>query len=68
MLYYIQINNVVLISAVQQSDSVCEFRVCVHIIFHIFHYGLSQDIEYSSLYYTVGPCCLSVLFTIACIC
>ena len=25
--------------------------------FHIlFHYGLLQDIEYSSLYYTVGHC------------
>ena len=23
----------------------------------IFHYSLSQDIEYSSLWYTVGPCC-----------
>ena len=30
-----------------------------HSSFHIlFHYGLSQDIEYSSLCYTVGPCCL----------
>ena len=26
-----------------------------HILFCIFHYGLSQDIEYSSLCYTVGP-------------
>ena len=34
--------------------------------FHIlFHYGLSQDIEYSSLCYTVGPCCLSILNVIA---
>ena len=32
----------------------------VHILPHIlFHYGLSQDIEYSSLSYTIGPCCLS---------
>ena len=31
-----------------------------HILFHIlFHCGLSQDIEYSSLCYIVGPCCLS---------
>ena len=29
-----------------------------HILFHIlFHCGLSQGIEYSSLCYTVGPCC-----------
>ena len=27
----------------------------------LFHYGLSQDIEYSSLCYTIGPCCLSIL-------
>ena len=28
----------------------------MYIVFHIlFHYGLSQDIEYSSLCYTVGP-------------
>ena len=27
----------------------------------IFHYGLSQEIGYSSLCYTDGPCCLSIL-------
>ena len=27
----------------------------------LFHYGLPQDTGYSSLCYTVGPCCLSVL-------
>ena len=33
----------------------------IYIAFHIlFHYGLSQDIEHSSLCYTIGPCCLSV--------
>ena len=26
------------------------------------HYGLSQDIEYSSLCYTVRPCCLFILY------
>ena len=30
-------------------------------IYILFHYGLSQDTEYSSLCYTVGPCCLSIL-------
>ena len=59
------IYNVVLISAVQQCDSV------IHIytfLFNIpFHYGLSQEIEYSSLCYTVGPCCLSILNVIVCI-
>ena len=33
----------------------------------LFHYGLSQDIEYSSLCYWVGPCCPSVLYVIVCI-
>ena len=34
-----------LISALQQSDSV--IHICIH--FHIlFHYGLSQNIDYSS--------------------
>ena len=28
-------------------------------IYIIFHYGFSWDIEYSSLCYPVGPCCLS---------
>jgi len=33
--------------------------------FHInFHYYLSQDIEYSSLCCTVGPCCLSILYIV----
>ena len=41
----------------------------IYILFHIpFHYGLSQDIEYSSLCSTVGPCCLSILYIIVCIC
>ena len=46
------IYNDVLISAIKQSDSV------IYIILHILlYYGLSQDIEYSSLCCTVGPCC-----------
>ena len=41
----------------------------IHSFFNIpFHYGLSQDIEYSSLCYTEGPCCLSILNIIAYIC
>ena len=50
----------VFISAVDQSDSV----ICVY----SFHYGLPQDIEYCSLCYTVGLCCLSILYIIVCIC
>ena len=49
------------------------FNFCykvIHIFFFniLFHYGLSQDTEYSSLQYTVGPCCLSILYIIVCIC
>ena len=60
------IYNVVLISAVQQSDLV--IRRQTFFFYIIFHYGLSQDIEYSSLCYLVGPCCLSILYVILCIC
>ena len=36
----------------------------IYIPFYIlFHYGLSQDAEYSSLCYTVGPCCLRYAMT-----
>ena len=34
----------------------------------VFHYHLSQDVEYSFLCYTVGPCCLSILYIIVSIC
>ena len=33
----------------------------------LFHYGLSQGSEYSSLCFTVGPCCVSILYIIVCI-
>ena len=33
-----------------------------------FNYRLLQDIEYSSLCDTVGPCCLSILYLVVCIC
>ena len=36
-----------------------------YILFNIiFHYGLSQDIEYSSLCYIKGFCCLSIIYII----
>ena len=35
----------------------------IYILFYIiFHYSLSQDTEYNSLGYAVGPCCLSILY------
>ena len=37
----------------------------IHILFHIlFHSRLLQDVEYSWLCYTVGPCCSSILYLI----
>ena len=59
------IYNVVLVSGVQQSDS----DIHMYILFQIlFHYRLLQGIEYSSLCYTVGPCCLSILYIVVYIC
>ena len=54
-----------LVSGVQQGDSDIYIYIYIythtHNLFHVlFHYGLLQDIEYSSLCYTVGPCCLSI--------
>ena len=47
--------NTVLVSGVQQSDSV--IHTCI--IFQILsHYRLLQGIEYSSLCYRVSPRCL----------
>ena len=41
----------------------------IYILFQIlFHYRLWQITEYSSLCYTVGPCCLSILYIVVCIC
>ena len=49
------IYKVMLVSHVQQSDSVA----CIYLFFFrfFFHYRLLQVIEYGSLCYTVGPCC-----------
>ena len=41
------IYTVTLTSAIQQSDSVLHTSICFHIA---FHYSLSQDIGYSSLF------------------
>ena len=60
-------NNVVLVSGVQQSDSV--LHIHVSILFQIpFPFRLLQNIEQSSLCYTVGPCWLSILYIVVCIC
>ena len=38
-------------------------HICI-LIHILFHYGLSQDIEYSSLSYTLGSCHLSILYSL----
>ena len=59
------IKNVVLVSGVQQSDSVIHIHVSV--LFKIlFPFRLLHNIEQSSLCYTVGPCWLSILFMYSC--
>ena len=61
------IDNVVLLSAVQQSDSV--IHIHVFILFQIlFPFRLLHNIEQSSLYYTVGHCWLSILSMVVCTC
>ena len=60
--------QVVLLSGVQQSDSVIHIHISIYVIFQIlFHYRLLQDIEYSSRSYTVGTC-LSILYIVVYIC
>ena len=62
-LFYIEvqlINNVVLLSGVQQSDSVIHVSIHFQIFFQV---RLLQNFEQSSPYYTVGPCWLSILNT-----
>ena len=54
--------NVVLNYAIQQSDSDIYIytHTYIYVAFYIlFHYDLSQEIEYSSLCYNVEPCCFS---------
>ena len=59
------INNVMLASGIQQSDSV--IHIHVSILFQIiFPIRLLQNIEQSSLCYTVGPCWLSILKIAVC--
>ena len=51
------IYNVVLVSGVQQSDSVIYMHTHICSFFRFF--SIIQDIEYSSLHCTVGHCNLS---------
>ena len=43
-------------------SKVTQSYICIHFFSHIvFHHGLSQETGYSSLCYTVGPHCLTIL-------
>ena len=56
-----------LVSGVQQSDLVIHIHISILFLI-LFPYRLLQSIEYSSLCYTVGPCWLSILHILVCIC
>ena len=58
-IYVKLIYNVVPISAIQQTDSV--LHIYTFFFNTLFHHGLSQEIGYSSLCYTVGTCFLDIL-------
>ena len=60
------INNIVLVSGIQQIDSVVQIHI--FILFHIlFPFRLLQNIEQSSMCYTVAPGWLFILNTVVCI-
>ena len=51
------------------SSKVIQLYIHIYILFHIlFHYDLLQDIEYTSMCYTIELCHLSILYIIVCIC
>ena len=59
--------NNVLVSGVQQSDSV--IHICVSIVFQIlFPFRLLQNIEQNSLCYAIGVCWLFILNIAVCTC
>ena len=49
----------------QVYSKMIQLYISIYIIFQIlFHHRLLQDIEYSSLCYTVGPCSLPTLYIV----
>ena len=51
---------------VQLCSTAKWFSLCVYSFHILIHDGLSQDMKYSALFYTVGPCWLSSLDVIVC--
>ena len=55
------------VSGIQQNDSV--IHIHMFILFQVlFSYGLSQNIEQTSLCYIVDPFWLYILYIVVCIC
>ena len=52
-----------LVSSVQQMIQFYTYLFLIPL-----HYKLLPDIEYSSLCFPVGPCYLSILYIVVCIC
>ena len=52
----------------QSWTQLSDWTELIHFFHILFHYGLSQDFEYSSLFYAVEPYCLSILYIPVCIC
>ena len=50
------IYNVLLVSDIQQSDSVIHAYIYIFFRYVLFHHRLLQDIDYSSLCYTISTC------------
>ena len=55
------LNSDMLITAVQQSESVLPIQVSI-LLQTLFSFKLLQNVEFSSLCYAIGPCLLSTLW------
>ena len=65
--FILQYSSQCCVSGVQHSDSVIHLHVSI--LFQIlFPFRLLQNIEQRSLCYTVGPCWLSILNIVVCVC
>ena len=60
------INNVVIVSDVQQTDSIIHWHVSI-LFQNVFTFRLLHNIEQSFLCYTVGHCWFSILNFVVCV-
>ena len=63
LLKYSLFHNAVLVSRVRVIQLYMYIYVC-NLLQILFHYRLLKDIDYSFLYYTVGPSYLSILYVV----